>query len=622
MLDSENKHRMIFEHSPVGIFHYDLNGIVTHCNNSFANIIGPAVEKIIGFNMLMSPENPQMIELVKKTLSGETGYFEGEYKSVLSDRTTVIKAEANPVFSNDRAVVGGICVVEDVTKQKKTELSLKSRDAILEGISFAAEKLLGPCPLDDTIQVVLERLGKATDVDHAYIFKNMIDEDGILRAYKTNKWESLGINSQIEYPEPHKLSYIDDGCERWVKALRAGDVISGSVQELPEVEHAFLKSYKALSIAAVPIHVEGNWWGFIGFDDCKNKREWFVVEKDALKAAADTIGAAIQRKQAEKALQENEEKLKTILSSIQTGVLIIDAETHVIVDINPSAVQSIGGLKEEIVGKVCHNFICKAEKGSCPITDLKDTINKSEHVLINVRGEEIPILKNVTSVNLDGRIHLIESFIDITERKKAEEVQKKDTLLKEIHHRVKNNLQVISSLLNLQSRNFTDEKVIAAFMESQTRVRSMAIAHQKLYQSKDLASIDVGDYIKNLATYLFQTYKVGNSAIKLKLDVDDVYMGIEKTIPLGLIINELVSNSLKYAYQTEEEGDIDIEFHLENKMFTLIVSDIGIGIPEDMDYSNSHSLGLQLVTTLVKQIHGNIELDRSNGTKFVITFKE
>ncbi|MDY0387951.1 MAG: PAS domain S-box protein [Methanolobus sp.] len=229
LLDSENKHRMIFEHSPVGIFHYDMNGIVTHCNNSFAKIIGPPVEKIIGFNIPMSLENPQMIELVKNTLSGETGYFEGEYRSVLCDKTTIIKGEANPVFSSDKAVVGGICVVEDVTKQKKTEMALKSRDAILEGISFAAEKLLGPCPLDDTIQTVLERLGKATDVDHGYIFKNMVDEDGILRAYKTNKWESLGLNSQIDYPESQKLSYIDDGCERWINALGAGNVICGPV---------------------------------------------------------------------------------------------------------------------------------------------------------------------------------------------------------------------------------------------------------------------------------------------------------------------------------------------------------------------------------------------------------
>ncbi|WP_135613245.1 histidine kinase dimerization/phosphoacceptor domain -containing protein [Methanococcoides sp. AM1] len=330
----------------------------------------------------------------------------------------------------------------------------------------------------------------------------------------------------------------------------------------------------------------------------------------------------IQRKHAEEVLQENENKLKTVLASIQTGVVIIDAETHTIIDANLFAVQIIGAPKEEIVGKVCHEFICTAEERKCPISDLKMNIDKSERVLLNVRGEEIPVLKTVASVNLDGRLHFIESFIDITEHKKAEEVRKKDTLLKEIHHRVKNNLQVISSLLNLQSRNFNDEKVIDAFRESQSRVRSMAIAHQKLYQSKDLASIDIGDYIKKLTTYLFQTYRIGNSAIKLKLDIDNVYMGIERTIPLGLIINEIVSNSLKYAYQAEEEGVINIKFHLENKMFTLIISDTGIGIPKDLDYRNSHSLGLQLVTTLVKQIHGEIELDRSKGTKFVITFEE
>ncbi|ABE51858.1 histidine kinase dimerization/phosphoacceptor domain -containing protein [Methanococcoides burtonii] len=621
LVKSDNKYRMIFENSPVGIFHYDQDGIITHCNSSFARIIGPPAEKIIGVNILDSKTNAHVSEVVKETLSKNTGSFEGEYISVISGKKTQIKAEARSVFSNNGSPLGGICVVEDITKQKKAEMALKGRDAILEAVSFAAEKLLGPYPLEDAIQTVLERLGQATNIDQAYIFKNVVGEDGILRAYQTNQWKITGINDLNDSFEPHRISYTEDDYERWIKILKAGNVIAGPIHEFPEIEYPILKACKALSIAAVPIQVEENWWGFICFNDCTNEREWFTVEKDALKAAADAIGAAIQRNRAEEVLQENEEKVKSILASIQTGVVIIDAETHMIVDANPSAVQSIGAPKQEIVGKVCHKFICTAEKGECPISDLKQNIDRSERVLLNVKGEEIPILKNVASVNLNGRLHLIESFIDITERKQAEEVQKKDILLKEIHHRVKNNLQVISSLLNLQSRNFNDEKVIAAFMESQNRVRSMAIAHQKLYQSNDLASIEVGDYIKNLTTYLFQTYRVGNRAIKLKLDIDNVYMGIEKTIPLGLIINELVSNSLKHAYKSEKKGEINIKFHLENNVITLIVSDNGEGIPEYLDYKNTHSLGLQLVTTLVKQIHGNIELDRSNGTKFVITFE-
>ena len=238
-----------------------------------------------------------------------------------------------------------------------------------------------------------------------------------------------------------------------------------------------------------------------------------------------------------------------------------------------------------------------------------------------------------------GEVHLQGIILDITEHKKAEDalLQMEEIRKKEIHHRIKNNLQVISTLLYLESGNFTDENVIEAFRDSQHRVKSMALVHEKLYQSEDMVSVDFADYIKNLSNYLFQSYSLDNAKVSLKLDVEKVFLGMDTAVPLGIIINELVSNSLKHAFTREKEGEIYIELHRagsandertgfsgtarnkEDKL-TLIVRDNGRGFPEKLDFRNTTSLGLQLVTTLVDQIEGDIELDSSRGTGFKISF--
>ncbi|ADI73896.1 signal transduction histidine kinase [Methanohalobium evestigatum Z-7303] len=205
-----------------------------------------------------------------------------------------------------------------------------------------------------------------------------------------------------------------------------------------------------------------------------------------------------------------------------------------------------------------------------------------------------------------------------TERKQAEEIRKK-----EIHHRVKNNLQVISSLLSLESGNFDDPDVVEAFRDSQNRVRSMALAHEELYQSKHVADIDFSEYVDNLTNYLIQTYRGKTNNIIINNNVDKISLNMDTAIPLGIIINELISNSLKHAFSDDATGEININMYVEgDNNHKLIVSDNGKGISDDIDFRESESLGLQLVNTLVEQIDGTIELDKSQGTEFIITFKE
>lgn len=200
-------------------------------------------------------------------------------------------------------------------------------------------------------------------------------------------------------------------------------------------------------------------------------------------------------------------------------------------------------------------------------------------------------------------------------------LQEKEVLLKEIHHRVKNNLQIISSLLNLQAAYLKDNQALEIFKESQNRIESMALIHEKLYQSKDLAKIDFSDYIQDLVINLFCAYEVHSDAITLKLNIGDVFLGINAAIPCGLIINELVSNSLKYAFPAGRLGEICIDLHsVSDNKFALTVSDNGIGFPKELDFRNTESLGLQIVIDLITQLSGTIDIDSNKGTKFKIIF--
>jgi len=215
---------------------------------------------------------------------------------------------------------------------------------------------------------------------------------------------------------------------------------------------------------------------------------------------------------------------------------------------------------------------------------------------------------------------------EILERKRAEEkikasLKEKETLLKEIHHRVKNNLQVVSSMLKIQSEYSQDRKTVDMFQESQNRVRSIALIHEMLYQSENLSRIDFSEYIQPITTHLMRAYGVDPSLIKLTTNVKDFFMDLDRAIPCGLIINELFSNVLKHAFPEGRKGEVHIDLSQDrNQEFTLLISDNGVGLPEDMDFKNTDSLGLQLVNALVDQLGGAIVFEGRVGTTFRITF--
>lgn len=214
------------------------------------------------------------------------------------------------------------------------------------------------------------------------------------------------------------------------------------------------------------------------------------------------------------------------------------------------------------------------------------------------------------------------------EHKQAEEhireaLAEKEVLLKEIHHRVKNNLQVISSLLKLHSQYIKEEQDRQVLKECQNHVKSMALVHEKLYRSRDLAEIDFADYVHDLVAHLFRSYQASLGNVVLKVNVDKISFSIDLAVPLGLLVNELVSNCFKHAFPDRRDGEIQVDLHSDGGgLCVLSVSDNGAGYPEDLDFRNTETLGLQLVNTLVDQIEGTIEHHRLGGTKLTITFTE
>jgi len=231
--------------------------------------------------------------------------------------------------------------------------------------------------------------------------------------------------------------------------------------------------------------------------------------------------------------------------------------------------------------------------------------------------EERDLINAVTE-----RLGRIIERIQVEEQIKSS-LKEKEILLSEIHHRVKNNMQVISSLLKLQSAKIEDKKYVDLFKDSENRIRSMSLIHEKLYQSKDFANVDFNGYVKSIAKDLIRSYAVTPDKIKLNTKIEDVSLGFDNAIPCGLIINELISNSLKYAFPKDRKGEIKITFRsINSHEIEFTVSDDGIGIPAEIDIRETESLGLQLVHILAEdQIDGSIELDREAGTAFRIRFK-
>lgn len=344
---------------------------------------------------------------------------------------------------------------------------------------------------------------------------------------------------------------------------------------------------------------------------------------------------ALHHKKAEEALRESETQKKAILDVSIDSIRLVDKDLRIIWA-NSTTTREFNVAPEEIIGQPCYKILLdrNAPCDGCPSKKALES-GKTEHsialkrYLKGIEGETYWDNCAVPVKNESGDIvKLIQITRNITESKKAEErikasLKEKEVLLREIHHRVKNNMQVISALLQLQAEKIEEDKYFRMFQETQDRIRSMALIHERLYKSQDLANVDFAGYVQNLLYNLFQSYSVDQGKVVLNINVGETSLGLDRAIPCGLIINELVSNSLKYAFPRQREGEIEVTLRpINENEVQLVVRDNGIGLPEDFHFQTTQSLGLRLVAILAKdQLKGEIELDLTDGTTFKIVFR-
>lgn len=323
-----------------------------------------------------------------------------------------------------------------------------------------------------------------------------------------------------------------------------------------------------------------------------------------------------------------------IVSTMSNFFILLDNKSNIL-NVNQATCDLLGYKSDELIGKSIE-LIFPANEMLSLLERLSNNLSRRTYIT-NLKstfkvksGDYVPVFLSISLIKSDTNeiLGVVCVGSDITDIKEAEDkikssLKEKELLLQEVHHRVKNNLQIISSLLNLQAGYINDEKDLEIFKDSQSRVKSMAFIHEQLYKSSDFTNINFNNYIHNLLAYLSYSHNLGPEKIKMNINVEDISLDINTAIPCGLIINELVTNSIKYAFPDGRSGTITIELHSDYEdEYVLIVGDDGIGLPEDIDFKNTDSLGLQLVNSLSKQLEGYIELDRTNGTQFKIIFNK
>lgn len=609
---SEATYRNLFHNAQVGLFRTELrDGIALECNEQNARMFGYSsreeyIDEFVAKDRYVDPEaRAKMLAVL--TRDREIKNFDAEFRR--KDGSSFWVRYSARLYPDTGWVEG---VAEDITERKRIEEALKKSEEKYRTIIETVEEGYYEVDLAGNFIFVNDALcrisGQTRDEMIGANFRNNVNDLNAYRIFSTfNKaYSTKQPVKSFDLKFPRKDGYIRYA-EASVSFIKdADDKIIGFRGVVRDITER-MQAEEALRIQ----HKLG-----VSLSGINNLKEaLFLILHTALKVHPIDCGCVYLMQSDGGFSLEYSVGLHNIFEKSATNYDKDSEYTSKIMEGKP--------LYMDFDEFKPNNDGALAKEGLKAFAIIPVKFHDQVIACMNVASHSSYTIPDTSKSTLETIASLVGNAI---KRLRAEEqikdsLQEKEVLLQEIHHRVKNNMQIISSLLSLQSQKITDKDLIQLFKDSQNRVRSMALVHEMLYKSKDLSRIDFSKYISNLTAELFRSFKSNPEKIGLFIDADNVYLNVNIAIPCALIISELVSNSLKYAFNPVSDGIIQIKFHTrEENAYTLIVSDNGVGISDELDHNESETLGLHLVKTLTRQLHGNIELDRNGGTKFTINF--
>jgi PAS domain S-box-containing protein len=590
LAQSEEKYRTLFETIMKGVVYQNADGQITSANPAAERILGMSLDQMLGRTSM---------DAGWRTIHEDGSNFPGEtHPSMMALRTMtpirdIIMGVFNPKEQNYRWISINAMpqfksgedrpyqvytAFEDITERKRAEKALQESEIMYRAI--------------------FENTGTATII---------VEENTIISLANSVFEDFVGYTKEeIEGKISWTEFVVKEDRERMLH-----------LHKLRRIDpDAALNSYEYRAI------------------DKNGRVRNILLNVDIIPGTKKSVASLLditERKQLEESLRESKEQYRILAESSQDMIYVVGLDDKIRY-VNGFAARGLGKQPEEIIGRPRSGLFPPdvADRQKLRLDKIFEAgLPNHTEDFMTIGGKDIWQDTYLIPLKTDDNetYAVLGISRDITERKRTEEMLKaslaeKELLLKEVHHRVKNNLQVISALLYLQSLNFTEDKIIKAFRDGQDRIKSIALIHESLYKSKSLGKVDFNEYMKQLISQLSLSYGNLSGKVNFKVNADGVFLNINTAIPCGMIINELISNSLKHAFPDGRSGEISIDLRSEDDGFKLVVSDDGIGFNEEQNIKHSTTLGIQLVDTLVKQIDGYMSLDTTGGTRYEIHFKE
>lgn len=590
LIESENRFRTLFEQAGVGVAQViSRTGQFVKINKRYCDIVGYSRDEMekLTFQEITHPDDLQAdLNNMQLLIKGKISEFSMGKRYFHKNGSIVwVNLTVSPMWRAGETPYYHIAVVEDITARKKAEESLYRIEWLLKKSlkprTSQNGQPYGTLAELNTSRVLLDALTEDMIADIASDYLDLLDTSAAV--YEKNGDYALGIFSS------GWCRFLDNASRSLCKTSDNSKALASGKWHCHE--SCWTEASKVAIESSQPVDIE-----------CRGGIRLYAVP---IRAGSKIVGSINfgygDPPRDHGKLLEIAERYSVSVDELTEYAKAYESRPPFIIDIAKKRLITSANLIGEIVER-----------------------KRAEHDLQKAKNDLEMRVKERTG-ELSSTVDQLQK--EITERRKAEELVKKslkekELLLREIHHRVKNNMTVISSLLSLQANTVNDTRFSDMLNDSIGRLKTMARIHEKLYKSDDLSKINFSDYISDMADSMYMSYGLSPRKVKLIKDIDRITVGVDIANPCGLIVNELLSNSLKHAFPESRSGEIRISLHTNDEdEVELTVGDNGIGMPDDLNFRETGSLGLNLVNTLVKQLKGTIELHREQGTGFLIRFR-